>query len=337
MMRPVAVTMGDPAGVGPEIVARLFSEGHVPADPGALVIGDAGIMRRALQIVGAPLAVYPIEEPAEARLDAEAIDVITVGDVPGDLPFGAVDARSGDASYRAVCRAADLALAGEVAAIVTAPINKVSLQLAGAPYADHTSLLAARSGADRHAMMLVGGGLWVALVTTHVALADALSMLTVERELEVIQLLDAELRRLGHHAPRIAVAGVNPHAGEHGLFGDDEARIVEPAIAIARGGGIDASGPHPPDTVFYRARRGEFDAVVAQYHDQGLIPVKLVGFDEGVNVTLGLPFVRTSVDHGTAYDLAGTGAASIESLRSAFALALELVAARERAGAARDG
>jgi 4-hydroxythreonine-4-phosphate dehydrogenase len=336
MSAPVAITMGDAAGVGPEIVARLFDAGHVRADPGAIVVGDAGAMRRALALVGSTLAVHPIDEPERAELRDNAIDVLTVGDVPPDLPFGRIDARAGDASYRAVCHAIDLALAGRVTAIVTAPVNKESLHLGGAAHADHTSLLADRSGAERHAMMLVGGGLWVALVTTHVSLAGALGLLTVERELEVIRLVDAELRRLGTATPRIAVAGVNPHAGEHGLFGDEEARVVEPAIAIARDEGIEVSGPHPADTLFHRAHRNEFDAVVAQYHDQGLIPVKLVGFEEGVNVTLGLPFVRTSVDHGTAFDIAGTGTASPDSLRSAFDLALVMVAARQRTGAARN-
>jgi 4-hydroxythreonine-4-phosphate dehydrogenase len=321
--------MGDPAGIGPEIVARLFADADVRERARPFVVGDAITLERAQATVGIGTPVRRIAAAAEARADGPGIDVLQVGRLPDDLPLGRVDARAGAASYSYVERAIELGLSAYIGAIVTAPINKEALALAGAPHPDHTEALAALTGTRDYAMMLAADDFRVVLASTHVSLHDAVTSLSVDRELSVIRLVDRELRRLGIPEPRIAVAGVNPHAGEHGLFGDEEQHLIAPAIERAAGDGIDVSGPWPGDTIFRRAYAGEFDAVVAQYHDQGLIPLKMVGFERGVNVTLGLPFVRTSVDHGTAFDIAGTGRASHESLRAALDLACRLAAARD--------
>jgi 4-hydroxythreonine-4-phosphate dehydrogenase len=308
----IAVTLGDPAGIGPEIVAKLFAAGS----PEAVVIGDAGALRRAAQIAGVKLDVRAIAAPGDARPRPGAAEVLQVGALDPPPAPGRVDARAGAAAYAYVKHAIELALAGDVDAIVTAPVNKESLALAGAPHHDHTTALAELAGAPDAVMMLAAGDFRVALVTVHVSLQRALRLLSEEAVARTIAVVDGALDH-----PRIAVAGLNPHAGEGGLFGDEEETMIAPAIARARAAGADASGPYPPDTIFRRAYQGEFDVVIAMYHDQGLIPLKMVGFERGVNVTLGLPFVRTSVDHGTAFDLAGTGRASAESLEAAYELA----------------
>ena len=319
--RVVAVTMGDPAGVGPEIVAKVLAE--APSER-AVVVGDAAIMRRAVELLSLPLEVNVIGSPGDARFDREAIDLIAASELPDDLPFGAVDERAGDAAYRYVRRAVELALADEVHAIATAPLNKEAMHRAGHEYPGHTELLAELCDVSDYAMMLVGEGLRVVHVSTHVSLEDAIRRVTPEREITVIRLADGALRELGVERPRVAVAGLNPHAGENGLFGNEDAERIAPAVRAAQEEGIDASGPWPADTVFMQARRGRFDVVVVQYHDQGHIPIKLLGFDTGVNVTVGLPFFRTSVDHGTAFDIAGTGEADPASMKAALELAAEL-------------
>ncbi len=317
---PPAITMGDPAGIGPEIVVKAL----VARPRRHLVVGDPGVLRRAATVVGADVQVRAVAGP-DAVTDAPGVvHVLPVSDLPADLPLGAVDARCGRAACLYVERATALALAGEVSAVVTAPINKEALHRAGVPFPGHTELLAHLAGVDSVAMMLATPQLRVVLVSVHVALRDALAMLSVELELATIRLAAHAGRRLGVARPRVAVAGLNPHASEGGLFGDEEATTIAPAVRRAQEEGIDASGPWPPDTVFMRARAGAFDVVVAQFHDQGLIPIKLLGLDEGVNVTLGLPFVRTSVDHGTAFDLAGTGRADAASLLAALDRADEL-------------
>ncbi len=323
----VAVTMGDPAGIGPEIIARTFSEPDFRNGSRAIVIGDANIMSRAVSLLGLPLGVNIIGEPEEARFEQEAIDLIPVSELPDDLPFGTLDARAGDAAFRYVERAIELALEGKVEAVATAPLNKEAMHLAGHKYPGHTEILAELTGTKDYAMMLVTEDLRVIHISTHVALREAIERVEPERELAVIRLAHGTLRRIGVENPRIAVAGLNPHAGENGLFGDEDAERIKPAVEEARKQGIEASGPHPPDTVFSRARKGEFDIVVVQYHDQGHIPVKLLGFESGVNVTVGLPFFRTSVDHGTAFDIAGSGKADHKSMRAAIDLARELVLA----------
>ncbi len=323
MAGPIGITMGDPAGIGPEIIARLFT-----ATPPArtLVIGDAAMLRRALRLAGAGLSVRPIASIEQAAFGPAAIDVLETSALPEDLPFGEVDARAGAASFAAVERGIAEALAGRLGALVTAPISKTAWHAAGIAHPGHTELLAERAGAAEYAMMLANDALRVVLVSIHVALAEAVRLVTREAELRAIRLADAACRRFGIPTPRVAIAGLNPHAGEGGLFGAEDRDIIAPAVAEARAAGIDASGPWPGDTVFARARQGEFDVVVAQYHDQGLIPVKYLGLDEGVNITLGLPFVRTSPDHGTAFDIAGKGRASAASLAAAVRMAARLAA-----------
>jgi 4-hydroxythreonine-4-phosphate dehydrogenase len=329
--RPIALTMGDPAGIGPEILAKLWAEGGLPP---ALVIGDETIMRRAIGIVGAKLSVHAIDRIEAARFAPGDLDVLGVGRLPADLPFGRVDARAGAAAYAYVERAIGEALAGRISAIVTAPLNKEAMKAAGIGYPGHTEILAAQSGSEDFAMMLANQELRVVLATIHVPLAEVGRLITVDSEFRVIRLAHDACLNFGIERPRVAVAGLNPHAGENGLFGREDMDVIRPAVARARAAGIDASGPWAGDTVFMRARRGEFDVVVAQYHDQGLIPVKYLGVEEGVNITIGLPFIRTSVDHGTAFDIAGTGKADHASLRAALRMAVAMQAGRPRPGIA---
>lgn len=307
--------MGDACGIGPEIVAKLFADEASLSS--ILVIGDDGILRRAIRSLALPVSLRLIDSPEEFRPASSTINVISLSHLPDDLPLGQLDARAGKAAYDYIRAGIDLALQKRIRAIVTAPINKEAMRLADIHYPGHTEILADFSGTKDFAMMLMNDDLRVILVTIHVSLRDALELVTLETELRTIRLAHQAMTQLGIEQPRIAVAGLNPHAGEHGLFGSEDETIVKPAIRQAQEEGIDASGPWPGDTVFMNARRGQFDIVVAQYHDQGLIPVKYLGVDEGVNVTVGLPFVRTSVDHGTAFDIAGTGKASHASLRVA--------------------
>ena len=314
--------MGDAAGIGPEIVVKACAQG---LGAPCVVYGDAGALRRAATQLGARLDITEIADISQARADAAGIQVVACSPIlPTDLPLGKVSALAGRGAYDYVCAAIDDALAGHIRAIVTAPLNKKSMHEAGIDYPGHTEILADRSGTQDFAMMLANNELRVLLVTIHVALADVMTRITPQAELTAMRLADRACRQMGIAQPRVAVAGLNPHAGEGGKFGREDMDIIEPAIAAARAEGIDASGPWPGDTVFMRARRGEFDIVVAQYHDQGLIPVKYLGLDHGVNVTVGLPFVRTSVDHGTAFDIAGQGVADHASLVEAFDLALAM-------------
>lgn len=326
----IAVTMGDPAGIGPEIIARTFADPGFRDENHALVVGDTKIMERAVNLLDLPLRVNPISESEEAAFEPDTIDVLAVTDLPDDLPFGELNERAGDAAFLYVEKAIELASAGRVVAIATAPLNKEAMHLAGHKYPGHTEILARLTGTKDYAMMLVTDELKVIHVSTHVSLKEAVDRAKTERELAVIHLAHESLRKLGVESPKVAVAGLNPHAGENGLFGAEDAEQIAPAIAAAVEEGIDATGPWPPDTVLMRARRGDFDIVVVQYHDQGHIPIKLMGFDTGVNVTVGLPFFRTSVDHGTAFDIAGTGKADPTSLRAALDLARKLAGAEER-------
>ena len=324
---PIAITLGDPCGIGPEIVAKLFADG-LPLPP-AIILGDETLLRRAIHLLHLPLKTRNIESPEAAQFGTGLVNIIELSHLPEDLPFGQLDARAGRAAYEYIRAGIDLALQKRIRALVTAPINKEALRLAGINYPGHTEMLADFSGAKDFAMMLMNAELRVILVTVHVSLREAVEQLTVERELITIRLAHGAARQLGIKTPRVAVAGLNPHAGEHGLFGSEDEAIIRPAITQAQAEGIDASGPWPGDTVFMHARSGKFDIVVAQYHDQGLIPVKYLGVDQGVNVTVGLPFVRTSVDHGTAFDIAGTGQASHASLRVALEHALAFTASSE--------
>ena len=326
----IAVTMGDPAGIGPEIVAKTFAEGGFSNENRALVVGDPEILERATKLLELALHVNAISEPEEAAFEPGTVDVLAVGEIPEDLPFGVLDARAGDAAFRYVEKATELAGAGRVGAIATAPLNKEAMHLAGHKYPGHTEILAELTGTKAYAMMLVTDKLKVIHVSTHVSLREAIERVELERELAVMRLAHDALRKLGVESPKVAVAGLNPHAGENGLFGTEDLKQIAPAVEEAKARGIEATGPWPPDTVLMRARRGEFDVVVVQYHDQGHIPVKLMGFDTGVNVTVGLPFFRTSVDHGTAFDIAGTGEADHASMRAAIDLARKLSTAEER-------
>ena len=326
----IAATMGDPAGIGPEILARTFAEAGFREENHVVVVGDAKMLERVASLLDLQLRVNAVDGPEDARFEAGTVDVIPETELPGDLGFGELDARAGDAAFRYVERATRLAEDGRVAAIATAPLNKEAMHLAGHEYPGHTEILAELTGTKDYAMMLVTEDLKVIHVSTHVSLREAIERARPERELAVIRLAHQSLEKLGVENPRVAVAGLNPHAGENGLFGTEDAEQIAPAVAAAVDEGIDATGPHPPDTVMMRARTGAFDVVVVQYHDQGHIPVKLMGFDTGVNVTVGLPFFRTSVDHGTAFDIAGTGEADPASLRAAIDLARTLAGSEER-------
>jgi len=319
---PVGLTLGDAAGIGPEIVVKAFAAG-LPAP--TVVYGDAGALRRAAAQLGAAMEIAAVEGPQAARPRPGRIDVVCpCTPLPPGLPLGRVSAAAGRCAYDSLCAAIDDALAGRIRAIVTAPLNKEALQAAGLDYPGHTEILAERSQTREFAMMLANDELRVLLATIHVALSEVPARVTPAGQDRAIRLADRACRQMGIARPRVAVAGLNPHAGENGRFGREDVDVIAPAVARAREAGIDASGPWPGDTVFMRARRGEFDIVVAQYHDQGLIPVKYLGIDQGVNVTVGLPFVRTSVDHGTAFDIAGRGIADPASLRAAHALALAM-------------
>lgn len=322
----VGITMGDAAGVGPEIIMKALAVAEVHAICRPLVIGDAGRLRKAGRIVGSPLVVNAIGDPGEAAFRRAQVDCIDLPLIAGDLPFGKLSAQAGDAAYRFVERAVELAMAKRLDAICTAPLNKEALQAGGHRYPGHTELLARLSGTEEVSMMLSTPKMRVIHVTTHLGLLDAIEKIEpglVERT--VLRGHEA-LVRAGVQRPRIGVCGINPHAGEHGLFGrgEEETKII-PGVEAARRKGALVEGPLPADTLFFRAGRGDFDLVVAMYHDQGHGPVKVLGLEAGVNITVGLPFVRTSVDHGTAFDIAGTGRADerslVEALRQAVALA----------------
>ena len=331
---PIAITQGDACGIGPEIIAKLFRGGDAA---GCFVVGDIAVMRRAAAQTGGMLAVARIEQPADTfDLPAACIGVMQVEGIdPGlhQAAQGRVDPRAGAAAAACIERAAALAMRGQVAAVVTAPIHKEALAAAGVNHPGHTEMLQALAARDGQVppvrMMLANDELKTVLVTIHMSLRRAIDALSFDGVLETIRIAHHAASRWGQSTPRIAVAGLNPHAGEGGLFGDEEIAIIAPAIAAARAEDIDATGPYAPDTVFMRARNtpahpGEFDIVIAMTHDHGLIPVKYLGVEHGVNVTLGLPFVRTSPDHGTAFDIAGTGRADAASLAAAVRMARRL-------------
>jgi 4-hydroxythreonine-4-phosphate dehydrogenase len=292
----IALTLGDPCGIGPEIVLKACADPRLDSR-----------LRGRLRVVGDPLLLATEASRLALPMPAHVDPVRIPESLPADaLPRGQVDARGGEAAWRCVVRAARLALAGEVCAVVTAPLSKQAMQAAGHLYPGHTELLAELAGGADVRMMLANPELRTVLVSIHLPLREAIECITSENVFSTIAITHFALERAGIHRPRIAVAGLNPHAGEGGSFGSEEQDSIAPAIARARDRGIDASGPYPPDTVFMRARGlREFDVVIAMYHDQGLIPVKYLGLDAGVNITIGLPFVRTSPDHGTAFDIAG--------------------------------
>jgi 4-phospho-D-threonate 3-dehydrogenase / 4-phospho-D-erythronate 3-dehydrogenase len=341
MKRPIlGVTMGDPAGVGPEIIARAAAEPAVRATSRPVVIGAAATMGEALALIGRPLALHAVARVADCRWADGTLEVLDLANVDmATLARAEVSAAAGRAAYEYIERAVTLARAGEIHAIVTAPVNKEALAAAGVPHSGHTEILAQLTDTRDFAMLLMGKALKVIHVTTHVALRRVPDLVTRERVLRTIRLAQRTLADLGRPRGRIAVAGLNPHAGEDGLFGDEEQRAIVPAIAAARADGLDVTGPLPADTLFSRARGGEFDIVVAMYHDQGHIPVKTLGFEydeatrrwtglSGVNVTVGLPFLRVSVDHGTAFDRSWKGIANHESMVEALDVATTMLEAR---------
>ena len=327
----IAVTMGDAAGIGPEIIVKAMDVPGVHDWCRPLVIGDAERLRLAAEICGIRVSVQATEAPGAARYEPGTIACVDVGMIPADLPFGKLSGVAGKAAFRYIERAVEFATAGVVDAICTAPINKEALRAGGHMYPGHTEILAALTGTPEVSMMLRAPRLRVIHCTTHVGLIDAIERIDAGLVERTIRRAHETLVRSGMAAPRIAVCGINPHAGEHGLFGrgEEEAKIA-PGVAAARGAGIDVVGPLAADTLFFRATRGDFDIVVAMYHDQGHGPVKVLGLEAGVNITVGLPVVRTSVDHGTAFDIAGTGRADERSLLEALRQAAELAGSDRR-------
>lgn len=316
-MTPIGITMGDPAGVGPEIIVKSMASLTPEARRGYRIFGNEGSLAAAEQVLG-------------TGLDLATLDLHQT-EIPGEvMPFGKLDERGGEACFRFIEAAVRQALAGDIAGIVTAPINKAALNAAGHHYDGHTGMLASLTGAKSSFMLLTSERLNVIHVSTHISLKGAIDRARTDRILATIRAGHQQFQRLGITA-RIAVAGLNPHCGEGGLFGDEDDREIAPAVQAARAEGIDAHGPIPADTVFHRAYEGAFDLIVAQYHDQGHIPIKLVAFDTAVNVSLGLPIDRCSVDHGTAFDIAGKGIAKNVNLDHALAYARRMAATRRPA------
>jgi len=326
MAKPlIAITMGDGAGVGPEIIMKIHAEDDLWDECRPLVIGDAKRLREAAKVVGSELEVHAIDDPDDAHPEPGRVEVLDLDLLPADLPWGELSKEAGDAAYHYIERAVELARSGRADAICTAPLNKEALHAAGHKYPGHTELLAELTGTDEVSMMLTTPKLKVIHVTTHVGLIDAVERIEPDLVYRTIKRGHEAMDRALDHKPRIAVCGINPHAGEHGLFGrGEEEEKIEPAVKRAADEGIDAHGPLPADTIFFRAVRGDFDLVVAMYHDQGHGPIKALGVDAGVNVTVGLPVIRTSVDHGTAFDIAGTGKVEAASMKEAMRQAIEL-------------
>lgn len=324
---PVAITMGCPAGIGPEIICRLFHRDGLLAG-GSIVVGDINVLRQAADCLGMRINIAPWQ-PGQP-VGEGTLPVMQVGTPrPDPVRWGHPDAATGQVMGRAIAEAVQLVSSGRCSAMVTCPISKKSLQQAGYPYPGHTEMLADLTATGKVRMMMAGPRLRVVLVTIHVPLGRVSALLTREEIEDCIAMTRSALQRdFALDAPRIAVAGLNPHGGEEGLFGDEEQRLIRPAVVKFVDDGV--SGPWPPDTIFHKAAAGGFDAVIAMYHDQGLIPFKLLHFQDGVNVTLGLPLVRTSVDHGTAYDIAGHNQADPSSLAAALAMAHTIVTNRQQ-------
>ncbi|MGY4691670.1 4-hydroxythreonine-4-phosphate dehydrogenase PdxA [Salibacterium sp. K-3] len=324
----IAVTMGDPSGVGPEIIAKSLSTEQIFSDCRPFVIGDAVMMKRAVKVTKAEVHVNTIAHPEEAAFKHGVIDIVDMDLVSEDLVWGEISKPAGHAAFCYLEQAVTLANNGEIQGICTAPLNKEALHKAGHMYPGHTEILAQLTNTKTFAMMLSAPGLKVIHATTHVGLLEAVEKINVKREYDVIKLADETLRTAGFETPAIGVCGINPHAGENGLFGngEEEEKII-PAVEKAQKEGINVEGPLPADTLFFRAKRGDFDIVVAQYHDQGHGPVKVLGLEAGVNITVGLPIIRTSVDHGTAFDIAGQNIADEQSLNEALRIAVQLAPA----------
>lgn len=332
----LAITMGDPAGIGPEIAVKAFLDQEVNSICRPVLIGDASVIRDIIDRLGISASVHAIHRMTDAQIKPGQIDVFDLGIMDGhSIPFGKIDAICGEASFQAVRKAIELAMSGEVEGTVTGPINKKSINEAGHHFAGHTEIYAHFTGTRKYAMLLVEDHINVIHVSTHVSLREACDLVKKDRIVQVIELLADGLRRLGKTNMKIGIAGLNPHAGDNGLFGTEEAEEIMPAIESARALGYDVEGPVPPDTMFAKAATGAYGGVVAMYHDQGHIPFKLAGFRwnaekqqmdsvKGVNITLGLPIIRTSVDHGTAFEIAGRGIASADAMILAIQSAVQL-------------
>ncbi|TIH28615.1 4-hydroxythreonine-4-phosphate dehydrogenase PdxA [Subtercola vilae] len=325
-MKPIiALTMGDAAGVGPEIIVKAMADTEIRDIATLFVIGDRRRLQQAIDIVASPLSINAIAGPSEVSDHKDTIDVLDIPAIPDDLAWGQLSATAGHGAFLFIEKAVELAMAGSIDAICTGPLNKEALHLGGHAYPGHTEMLAALAGVEEVSMMLTAPKMRVIHVTTHLGLIDAIAKIDGDRVYRTITRGNNLLVKAGIPRPRIAVAAINPHAGEGGLFGNgEEAEKIEPGVARAQADGLDVLGPLPADTLFYRAGRGDFDLVVAQYHDQGHIPVKVLGLKNGVNVTVGLPFVRTSVDHGTAFDIAGKNIVDHEPLLEAIRQAADL-------------
>lgn len=332
----IGISAGDPAGIGAEVTVKAVSDPEIAAICNPLIIGDAEVIAKAVKESGLDLQIHSVKSPAEAKFGQGILNVLDMASLkPGEHQYKKATAAQGQAAYDYIAKNIGLALSGEIDATVTAPINKEAINKAGCHHAGHTEIYAALTGTKDYCMMLAEGNFRVAHVSTHVSLRDACDAVKKERVLKVIELADSALRKMGIAQPRIGVAGLNPHSGENGLFGREEIEEISPAIEEARKKGIDAIGSVPPDTVFTKMAGGLFDVVVVMYHDQGHIPVKMKGFkfDEktgqmgavaGVNITLGLPIIRVSVDHGTAFEIAGEGRANPESMIDSIRLAASL-------------
>jgi 4-hydroxythreonine-4-phosphate dehydrogenase len=312
MRKKIAITIGDPAGIGPEIVLKALTDSTIRDLYAPLIIGDRIVLQQAAQQM-------------QIDIDLGRYDIVGTGVISqADFPRNAASALGGHAAFSYIKKAVELASLKIVDALVTAPITKEALKIAGYSWPGHTELLAELTGTRRYAMMLCGGPLRVLLVTIHTALKNVPSLITESRVLETIYLAKTACSMLGIAKPRIAVAGLNPHAGETGMFGDEEDMIIKPAVREAQNSGLPVDGPFPPDTIFYQAYNGQYDIIVCMYHDQGLIPLKMIAFDSGVNVTVGLPIIRTSPDHGTAYNIAWSGSANPSSMIEAIRMAVHL-------------
>jgi len=322
-MKKIAITMGDPGGVGPEIIAKALQAADIRNLCVPVVIGDLSVMEAALVLSKLHLRLRRIDSPDEAKQSRAVLNIIDMGGVT-DTIANRPTPEGGRACTAYIKRAVELAMDDQIDGIVTAPISKEALKMAGTKWPGHTEMLADLSKTKDYAMMLAGGPLRVILVTIHSALAKVPGLITRQRVLKTVRLAGKACEMLRIRRPRIAVAGLNPHAGESGMFGDEEIREIIPAVEEAVGEGLSVSGPYPPDALFHKAYKGEFDIVVCMYHDQGLIPLKMIAFESGVNVTVGLPFVRTSPDHGTAYDIAWKGMANPSSMIEAMKLAVKL-------------
>ncbi|MFA0744029.1 MAG: hypothetical protein LASZOEIN_000816 [Candidatus Fervidibacter sp.] len=329
----IVITMGDPAGIGPEVIVKALSDEQLNQSARFIIVGDHGLFIRACELASRTVKVPPLNYESVTSFDdpafrPDAINIMDAAPVPRSLIWGKPSPEGGKAAAQAIEIATKMVLNGEADAMVTAPISKQALQMAGIPYAGHTEFLAALCGVTETRLMLVCDELKVVHATGHMSLRKAIDNLTTERIVRTVELSLPTMRLLGYEKPRIAIAALNPHAGEGGMFGDEDERIVCPAVEKLRNEGHEVFGPIPADSVFWKARQGEFDLVVALYHDQGHIPVKVLAFDRGVNVTVGLPIIRTSPDHGVAFDIAWQNKAQATSMRAAIELAVRMASRR---------